>query len=386
MGPMIFIFAVLALQSATAHDESIHTIQYNEESFLTEVPKKNHFIMFYAPWCDHCQQLMPTWDILAETLNGKDDRVYIAKVDCTTDSSICTEHDVTGYPTLKFFRMGESEGVKFRGTRDLPSLKNFINEQLGSVPEENEINIAVPEAVNGLTELTESTFKNHVATGFHFVKFYAPWCGHCQKLAPTWEELAKSYSYDTTVKISKIDCTQYRSICDHYEIKGYPTLLWIENGKKVDKYSGSRSHEDLKKYIAQMLRKNSDKNDDDGDDTMNDNIQAVLNLTGESFEHGIEKGVTFIKFFAPWCGHCKRLAPTWEELGKKFIDNPDVHIVKVDCTLSSNKQLCDEQEVDGFPTLFLYRNGKKIAEYNGSRSLENLHEFVTKHFGSHDEL
>lgn len=57
----------------------------------------------------------------------------IAKVDCMKDSKICTDQDITGYPTLKFFKIGESEGVKFRGTRDLPSLSNFINEQLGSV-------------------------------------------------------------------------------------------------------------------------------------------------------------------------------------------------------------------------------------------------------------
>lgn len=66
-------------------------------------------------------------------LNEEDGNVRVAKVDCTKDSKICSDQDVTGYPTLKFFKAGESEGVRFRGTRDLPSLSNFINEQLGSV-------------------------------------------------------------------------------------------------------------------------------------------------------------------------------------------------------------------------------------------------------------
>lgn len=239
--------------------------------------------------------------------------------------------------------------------------------------------------MNGLLELTEDTFNGHVASGHHFVKFYAPWCGHCQKLAPIWDELANSHSHDTSVSISKVDCTQHRSVCEQFDIKGYPTLLWIEDGKKIDKYSGHRSHEDLKEYVAKMLRKSADKSEDD-DEATDDSTQSVLTLTGESFEHGIEKGVTFIKFFAPWCGHCKRLASTWEELGKKFIDNPNVHIVKIDCTLSTNKQLCDEQEVDGFPTLFVYKDGRKAGEYNGSRTLDDLHEFVSKHVQSHDEL
>jgi thioredoxin domain-containing protein 5 len=38
----------------------------------------------------------------------------------------------------------------------------------------------VPEPVNGLVELTEETFMKHVENVSHFVKFYAPWCGHCQ--------------------------------------------------------------------------------------------------------------------------------------------------------------------------------------------------------------
>lgn len=66
-------------------------------------------------------------------LNEDDSNIKIAKVDCTTDSSICSDHDVTGYPTLKFFKVGSTEGVKFRGTRDLPTLTTFINEQLREV-------------------------------------------------------------------------------------------------------------------------------------------------------------------------------------------------------------------------------------------------------------
>lgn len=63
-------------------------------------------------------------------LNEDDNNIKIAKVDCTLSSDVCAQHDITGYPTLKFFKQGQSDGVRFRGTRDLPSLTNFINEQL----------------------------------------------------------------------------------------------------------------------------------------------------------------------------------------------------------------------------------------------------------------
>lgn len=54
-----------------------------------------------------------------------------------------------------------------------------------------------------------------------------------QRLAPAWEALAQSFEHDKSVTIGKLDCTQYQSVCTAFEVKGYPTLLWIVDGKKV---------------------------------------------------------------------------------------------------------------------------------------------------------
>lgn len=80
------------------------------------------------------------------------------------------------------------------------------------------------------------------------------------------------------------------------------------------------------------------------------------------------------------------MAPTWDELATKFIGSKSVKVAKVDCTLSENKELCSAQEVDGFPTIFLYKNGDKVIEYNGNRSLDDLVSFINRHHGDHDEL
>lgn len=384
---MIYVFNLVLIvfivfTCVQTHDSDVYTVQYDTDNYSEEISRKNHFVMFYAPWCGHCQRLSPIWEQLAEMLNEDDTNVRIAKVDCTVDSKICSEEDVTGYPTLKFFRLGSNVGEKFRGTRDLPSLTSFINEQLRSADEED--TVKVPQPLQGLMELTDDNFDKHVSSGKHFVKFYAPWCGHCQKLAPVWERLAESLEFEPEVTIAKIDCTQFRSICNNFDIKGYPTLLWLEEGKRIDKYQGQRTHEELKLYVNKMLgSKKADVNEKKSETVSS---SAVMILTGDDFHHGIEKGITFVKFFAPWCGHCKRLAPTWEDLAKKFVANPQVHIVKIDCTLEVNKQLCNDEEVDGFPSVFLYKNGKKISEYNGSRSLDDLKEFVESHMQSRDEL
>jgi len=108
---------------------------------------------------------------------------------------------------------------------------------------------------------------------------------------------------------------------------------------------------------------------------------AVAKLDKESFKGVVEKGVTFVKFFAPWCGHCKRMAPTWEKLAENFADNEGVTIGHVDCTVddNKNKELCNGEGVNGFPTLNIYKDGEKVAEYSGKRDLDALVEFVEKH-------
>lgn len=76
---------------------------------------------------------------------------------------------------------------------------------------------------------------------------------------------------------------------------------------------------------------------------------AVLQLTGDSFEHRIEHGVTFVT--------------TWVALAGQFAGNPNAKIDKVDCTLPENKQICNEQGVDGFPRVFLYKKSAKFEKY-----------------------
>lgn len=87
-----------------------------------------------------------------------------------------------------------------------------------------------------------------------------------------------------------------------------------------------------------------------------------------------------IEFYAPWCGHCKNLAPKYDELGGLFKSHADqVVIAKVDATAND----CP-QDVRGFPTIMLFKAGDKSEpmEYNGDRTVEGMAEFIRDN-GSH---
>jgi len=97
-------------------------------------------------------------------------------------------------------------------------------------------------------------------------------------------------------------------------------------------------------------------------------------LVGSAFDTFVkENDHVFVKFYAPWCGHCKKLAPIWEELHTKLADE-NVVIADYDATANENEQV----EVKGYPTLKYYKNGNAI-DYRGGRDLESLMKFVEEH-------
>ncbi|KAK2720955.1 thioredoxin domain-containing protein 5-like [Artemia franciscana] len=368
-----------------ANDHEGKAVKLNGENFKASVEKKDHFIMFFAPWCGHCKRLAPTWEDLAAKYNDKDE-VVIGQVDCTVETALCSDNDVTGYPTLKYFKVGSEAVERYRGPRDLPSLDNFIAKQQGKVEvaEESPQEATKDEENAAVLELNSENFNAKTAEGMFFIKFFAPWCGHCQSLAPTWEQLGKSLEHENRITIAKVDCTQSKSLCQEHSVKGYPTLLWFKDGKMVEKYQGSRSLDSLKEYVTKMAAKKEEPSEEDR--IPEPTVDVVVELVEGNFENGISSGVTFVKFFAPWCGHCKNLAPVWEELGKKYIGNTSVKIAKVDCTKEDNRKLCTQQEIRGYPTVFLYKDGKKMSEYDGSRTLEDLVSFVGQYTTARDEL
>jgi len=98
------------------------------------------------------------------------------------------------------------------------------------------------------------------------------------------------------------------------------------------------------------------------------NDQPVTVVVATNFEEIVmdETKDVLVEFYAPWCGHCKSLAPIYEELGHHFEFNDKYVIAKVDATAND---LPDGVEIQGFPTTMMFRSGAKDTpeEYRGSR-------------------
>jgi thioredoxin domain-containing protein 5 len=73
----------------------------------------------------------------------------------------------------------------------------------------------------------------------YFVKFFAPWCGHCKNMAADWESFA-STNTDASLRVAECDCTTSAAACQKHGVRGYPTVVLFKNGEPV-KFQGARN-------------------------------------------------------------------------------------------------------------------------------------------------
>jgi protein disulfide-isomerase-like protein len=96
----------------------------------------------------------------------------------------------------------------------------------------------------------------------------------------------------------------------------------------------------------------------------------------EKFLDVMNNGMWLVKFYAPYCVHCKRLAPIWEHVAHALADKPsNVRVGKVDCTRFPG--VASRLRVNAYPTIIFFRNGVQIP-YEGERTKNALVEFVDK--------
>jgi len=228
--------------------------------------------------------------------------------------------------------------------------------------------------------LTPADFDSHVdGSKAAFVEFYAPWCGHCKHLEPEYEKLGEAFAGSSVILVAKVDADAHKDLGGRFGVTGFPTLKFFPKGwKKGDEpvaYNGGRTFEDIANFIAEKTGAKYKK--------PRAAPTAVVDLTPKNFDEialDPTKDV-LVEFYAPWCGHCKKLVPDYEKVAAAFRNEKNVVVAKVDA--DAHKDLGGRFGVTGFPTIkFFPKDNKAGEEYSRGRDVDSFVSFLNEKAGT----
>ncbi|XP_024959527.1 protein disulfide isomerase-like 2-3 [Cynara cardunculus var. scolymus] len=227
-------------------------------------------------------------------------------------------------------------------------------------------------------QLTPSNFKSKVvnSNSVVLVEFFAPWCGHCQALTPTWEKAATVLKGVATV--AAIDADAHQAIAQEYGIKGFPTIKVFVPGKPPVDYQGARDVKPIAEFALKQVKallKDRLSGKATGGSSEKSEPSASVELNSHNFDEMVvkSKDLWMVEFFAPWCGHCKKLAPEWKKAAKNL--QGKVKLGHVNC--DDEKSLMSRFKVQGFPTILVFGADKDSPiTYEGARSASAIESFA----------
>jgi len=283
-----------------------------------------------------------------------------------TDSAIASENKVDGEAVVVFKKFDEGRA----------DLKEDLTEENISKFVKGE---ALPLIVDFNHETAQKVFGGEIRS--HVLMFLSKEEGHYDKFLETQKTVAKDYKDRVLFVSINTDDEDHGRILEFFGMKKeeIPAARLIKLADEMAKYKPTTQvledadtmRDFVEEFLAGKLKQHLLSQDlpEDWDKT------PVKTLVASNFDEvalDAEKDV-LVEFYAPWCGHCKQLAPIYDKLGEKFKEDSSIVIAKMDSTINE----LEHTKINSFPTIKLFKKGdNKVVDYNGDRTLEGLSDFL----------
>ncbi|XP_021948419.1 protein disulfide-isomerase A5 [Folsomia candida] len=366
-------------------DEPSEVVHLTTSTFDTTIKENpSVLVMFYAPWCGHCKKMKPGYVVAAEKLKKQKIVGVLAAVDVTKESSLGTRYDIKGYPTVKYFKDGEL-AFDVGNVRDESAIIDFMKnpkEPPPPPPPEK----AWSEEESAVIHLNEENFKSTLRKKKRaLVMFYAPWCGHCKNAKPSLTAAAEELKDDPRVMYGAVDCTVEKSLCETYEVRGFPTFKIFQYFNKEDvlNYDGERTKSG---FLSELKRSgspspNSETAQED-DWSENPGYEKVNILTDSTIEKYFSTHESSLVMF--YTTSDKTAKPDFAQAAA-ILDREGIGaLAAVDCSVS--EKTCQRYKVSGYPTFQYFKNGKFSSDYNDPRKAQDFIRFMKIKANEREEL
>eukprot|EP01063_Lacrimia_lanifica_P017633 TRINITY_DN2467_c0_g1_i1.p2 TRINITY_DN2467_c0_g1~~TRINITY_DN2467_c0_g1_i1.p2 ORF type:complete len:417 (+),score=203.14 TRINITY_DN2467_c0_g1_i1:51-1301(+) len=211
------------------------------------------------------------------------------------------------------------------------------------------------------------------------LEFFAPWCGHCRNLVPEMEKAAKALKGIVTV--AAVDADAHKSVGGQYQVQGFPTIMLFGDDRKTPvPYNGGRTAKEMVAFSLREAGKTAEarlggKKKADQKKSSGGAKSDVVELTDDNFAGQVleSSDLWMVEFYAPWCGHCKNLAPEWAAAATELKDTAKLGMV--DATV--HQRYAGQYGVQGYPTIKVFTPGQRDPEdYQGPRSSAGIVDYA----------
>merc|ERR1712193_76794 len=237
---------------------------------------------------------------------------------------------------------------------------------------------ALPLVVEFSQETAQKIFSGEIKS--HLLLFVSAAAEDYSVKVDIAKGIAKDYKGEMLFVTINTDEEDHKRIMEFFgmEESELPSMRIIRLEEDMSKYrpeSTELSDANMRSFIKQYMDGSLKPHLMSQDVPEDWDKEPVKVLVGKNFvEVALDTNKdVLVEFYAPWCGHCKQLAPTWDKLGEKYKDSETVVIAKMDSTANE----LEDVKVQGFPTIKLFKKGdNKVIDYNGERTLDGLVKFI----------
>lgn len=283
----------------------------------------------------------------------------------TSNEDVYAKYEAKCGSIILFKNFDEGKSV-YEGDSSEESIKKFVTVQ------------SMPLIVDFNHDSAQKIFGGDIKS--HLLMFISKEAGHIEKYAEPAKDLAKQFRDKVLFVTINADEEDHQRILEFFGMKKeeVPSMRLIRLEDDMAKYKpkdAELSPSNIKSFVQDFLDGKlkqhllSQELPEDWDKT------PVVTLVSTNFDEVVfnkDKNV-LVEFYAPWCGHCKQLAPIFDQLGEKFKDDDSVLIAKIDSTANE----LEHTKITSFPTLKYYKKGDNaVVDYNGERTLEGFVKFI----------
>ncbi|CAK9084638.1 unnamed protein product [Durusdinium trenchii] len=230
-------------QASSSPVRTVVGANFRQKVFKPLEEGKHVLLEVYAPWCGHCKKLAPIYEQFAQKMQDEGRPLVVAKLDGDANGIPFAGFDYTGFPTL-FYLSPSSEQITKVSERTLEGLVSFVTKMGVSKPGEaskpslsqllSQFRSEEPPAKQ-TSPVRTVVLSNFVDVVFHEQKhcllmLYDQKCPHCMRMMPELEAFAQELK--RIVVVAKMDGTKNDLPMTGFEVKGFPTLFFIEAGHK----------------------------------------------------------------------------------------------------------------------------------------------------------